>query len=67
MLFAKTKDERWLTLAKDYDGQGEISLEREKILDGKKFGLSPAVKDVGTWSLAGTDAEVDRDLYPPGY
>lgn len=66
-LFAKTKDERWLTLAKDYDGQGEISLEREKTLDAHKFGLSPAIKDAGAWSRAGTDYETDHDLFPPGH
>lgn len=62
-LFAKTGDEHWIALAKKYDDEYEKSLERELVLDGKKFGLSDFVKDVGGGHpLAGTDYGVDHDV-----
>lgn len=61
-LFAKTKEQKWLVLADRYEKRGEISLEREKVEDGKKFGQSPAIKDVGGGvALEATDWGVEHD------
>lgn len=61
-LFAKTKDQKYLALVDKYNIEFEKSFEREKVLDAKKFGLSPAVKDkVGGISSKYTDFGVDHD------
>lgn len=62
-LFAKTKEPKWLVLADKYNGEFEKSFERERVLDGKKFGLSQAIKDTGRGVPLGlTDFGVTHDV-----
>ena len=61
-LFAKTKDPKWITLTDKYREMGVVSLEKEMVLDAKKFGLIPAMRDVGAQiDLSVTDYGIDKD------
>src|SRR4030095_9353217 len=62
-LYARTKEEKWLPLAKEYERQAELSLAREQNRDEKKYGLLQQVRDVnGEDSLAGTDFGIAHDV-----
>ncbi len=61
-LFAKTKEQKWIQLAQTYNREFDKSFEKEKNEDNKKFGLSPAIKDVGGGvPLSGTDFGITHD------
>jgi hypothetical protein len=63
VLYARTKEEKWLKLADKYMAQGNISLERAKNEDSKRFGVSQQVKDIaGGVGLTETDFALNKDL-----
>ncbi len=62
-LYAKTKDNSWLTLASQYRTDAAKSEEFEKNQDIKKFGTIQAVRDVGSGiGFGGTDFAVMHDI-----
>ncbi len=62
-LFAKTKDNAWLTLVGKYEPNAQKSEEFEKNSDQKKFGTIQAIRDIGGGTgLGGTDFGVGRDV-----
>lgn len=61
-LAARTKDTIWMGLADKYNGKAELSLEREKNEDFKKWGLIQTVTDVQSGMDRGdTDFAIDHD------
>lgn len=61
-LWSKTADKQYQVAAKDFDREGEKSLDRELRFDGEKHGLSQGIKGEDR-SLVGTDFGVARDLW----
>ncbi len=62
-LFAKTKDNAWLTLVGKYEPNAQKSEEFEKNSDSKKFGTIQAVRDVGSGiGFGGTDFGLAHDI-----
>ncbi len=62
-IFAKTRDKRFLELVDRFEQKKAMAKELVKAQDERKFGLPSHISPADEHGLAGTDFELDRDLF----